>query len=354
MTGGLALVLSGGGAPAAYFCAGVVQSLQRHGLLDAVRVVSGTSAGALNAAVVAAGLTSNEIEEMWADASLLDLGRPRLDVWRLIKWRNLLRWPEANLVQHTLDSVGWTWLVDTERPRRWLASHLVASAAGDAEGQADERLPIRSGLAVVVSSVDHGTGRVVRFTNELPPRRAADRAGDEQSEALQASEYRAVELTVDHLLASAAVPLLLRPGCEEGREYVDAGLVANTPLPPVFDYEPDAAIVVAPANVSGSAPAPTSLGDAMGRLAENVARHALYSSYEHARTINAIVEQAPDAPVAQGKKQVGLAFVEPTMDFTVTGFLDFSPRVAAEVMHHGREQADKALGDLPLVDITVR
>lgn len=353
MTDRLALVLSGGGAPAAYFCAGVVQSLQHHGLLDAVRVVSGTSAGALNAAVVAAGLTTDEIEEMWADASLLDLGRPRLDVWRLIKWPNLLRWPEANLVQHALDSVGWTWLVDTERPRRWLASHLVASAEGDAEGQPDGRLPIRSGLAVVVSSVDHGTGRVVRFTNERPSRPARN-AGDEQPEALQASEYRAVELTVDHLLASAAVPLLLRPGCEAGREYVDAGLVANTPLPPVFDYEPDAAVVVAPANVSGSAPAPTSLGDAMGRLAENVARHALYSSYEHARTINAIVEQAPDAPVAQGKKQVDLRLIEPTMDFTVTGFLDFSPRVAAEVMQHGREQADKALGDLPFVDITAR
>lgn len=351
MTGGLALVLSGGGAPAAYFSAGVVQSLRHHGLLDAVRVVSGTSAGALNAGVVAAGLSNDDIDGMWADVRLLDLGRPRLDVWRLIKWRQLLRWPATNLVQHALDAVGWTWLLDTERPRRWLTSHL-ADDEDAGQGPPEGRLPIRSGLGVVVSAVDRGTGRVVRFTNELPPRRVADPAGDDRAASFRASEYRAVELTVDHLLASAAVPLLLRPGCDDGHEYVDAGLVANTPLPPVFDYEPDAAIVVAPANVSGSAPAPTSLGDAMGRLAENVGRHALYSSYEHATTINAVVAQAPDAPVARGKKHVELALVEPTMDFTVTGFIDFSPQVAAEVMQHGREQADKALGDLPSVDVT--
>jgi hypothetical protein len=90
----------------------------------------------------------------------------------------------------------------------------------------------------------------------------------------------------------------------------------------------------------------------MGRLAENVARHALYSSYDHARTINAVVEQAPDVPVARGKKHVELRLVEPEMDFSVTGFLDFSPEVAAEVMRHGREQADEVLCDFPSTDVT--
>jgi len=348
---GLALALSGGGAPAAYFCAGVIQELAARGILDRVRVVSGTSAGALNAGAFGSGLTAEQLGDMWAEARLFDLARPRLDVWRLINWGNLLRWPTTNVVDYLLDAVGWTWLVDTRAARRWLVSNLcqVGYAGGD-----DGRIPVRPGLTVVVSSVDQATGKVVRFTNALPVRRHRDA---DTGRALQDApyrrsyEYRRVDLTVDHLLASAAVPLLLRPGQDGGHEYVDAGLVANTPLTPVFDYQPDAVIVVSAASVSGSAEPPTSLGDALGRLVENVARYSVYSSYEHARAMNAVIRQAPDAPLAQGKKQVGLLLIEPKgRQFTVTGLLDFSREAARDLMEHGRKQAEEALRDWPALD----
>lgn len=348
---GLALALSGGGAPAAYFCAGVIQQLAATRVLDRVRVLSGTSAGALNAGAVGSGLTADELAHMWTEARLFDLIRPRLDVWRLVNWGNVLRWPTTNVVEYLLDAVGWTWLVDTRAARRWLVSELCQRMGVGGE---DGRIPLQPGLTVVVSSVDQATGKVVRFTNALPVRRQQDadpgRACDD-APYRRSYEYRRVELTVDHLLASAAVPLLLRPGMDGGHEFVDAGLVANTPLTPLFDYQPDAVIVVSAASVSGLAGPPRSLGDALSRLIENVARYSVYSSYEHARAMNAVIRQAPDTPLARGKKQVDLLLIEPRgRRFTVTGLLDFSPDVACDLMAHGREQAARALRDWPALD----
>jgi NTE family protein len=350
---GLALALSGGGAPAAYFCAGVIQELAARGLLEQVRVVSGTSAGALNAGAVASGLSADELAEMWVDARLFDLVRPRLDVWRLVNWRNAMRWPTTNLVEYLLDAVGWTWLVDTGGARRWLVSHLCDPSHPLSDDAKDGRIPIRRELTVIVSAVDQATGKVVRFTNGLPDRRpqAAATRGSDDAPYRRSFEYRRVDLTVDHLLASAAVPLLLRPGMDQDHEYVDAGLVANTPLTPVFDYRPDAVIVVSAASVTGPAARPASLGDALARLMENVARYSIYSSYEHAQAMNAVIRQAPDVPLARGKKKVELVLIEPIRrPSTVTGFLDFSPDVAHELMRHGRERARQGLRDWSALD----
>jgi len=344
----LALALSGGGAPAAYFCAGVIQYLADRRLLDQIRVVSGTSSGALNAGAVAAGLTADELAEMWADARLLRLVRPRLDLWRLVNWRNAARWPTSNVVEYLLDAVGWTWVADTGPARRWLLSHLCrGGVAGN--GPQDGRIPVRDGLTVIVSSVDQATGKVVRFTNALPARRRLPSAADppvQEAPYRRSYEYRCVDLTVDHLLASAAVPLLARPGGDADHEYVDAGLVANTPLTPVFDYRPDTVIVVSAATVSGSAAPPASLGDAIGRLVENVARYSVYSSYEHAQAMNSVIRQAPGLPMTRGKKEIDLVLVEPAeREFTITGFLDFSSKNARVLMGHGWEQAERALAD---------
>jgi NTE family protein len=345
MSGGLALVLSGGGAPAAFFGTGVIQYLEEQGLRDEIAVVSGTS-GAINAGGLAVGMTAGELVELWGEVAEHDLGRLRRDVWRLVNWRNALRWPSPNLVEYVLDAVGWHWLVDTTPARRWLVVRLCGE-----DDRGDGLLPIRDGVAVVVSSVDQCTGKVVRFTNTVPPRgRRADDSGDKRWESPYASayEFRMVQLTVDHLLGSAAVPLLCRPTRLGRGEYVDAGLVANTPLTPVFDYEPDAVIVVSAATVSRSGPSPVSLGDAIGRLAENVARYAVYSSYEYARAINELAEQAPDVPRARGKRKVHLALVEPDeLEFTLTGFLDFSRSAAERLIEHGWAQAHRALRGWP-------
>jgi hypothetical protein len=81
---------------------------------------------------------------------------------------------------------------------------------------------------------------------------------------------------------------------------------------------------------------------------ENVARYAVYSSYEYARAINELAEQAPDVPRARGKRKVHLALVEPDeLEFTLTGFLDFSRSAAERLIEHGWAQAHRALRGWP-------
>ncbi|GIH77829.1 patatin-like phospholipase family protein [Planobispora longispora] len=339
MSGGLALVLSGGGAPAAYFGAGVIAHLEERGLLDRVNVVSGTSAGAFNAAAVAAGLPADRLAEMWTAVRPLQFAQPRLDVWRLINWRSVLRGPTTGLTDYLLNAIAWTWFVDTRPARQWLLSHI--GRPGDPQG----RIPVRAGTSLIVSAVSLSTGQVVRFTNRLPERAGASPRDTPYGRSY---EYCETPLSIDHLFASAAVPLLFQPGRHDDVDHVDAGLVANTPLSPVFDYEPDGVIVVSASGVSAALSSPASLGSAIGRIADNLARYAVYSSYEHARTVNALVDQSPETALKEGRKHVDLLLIEPEgVEFTMTGFLDFSTRTAARFIEFGHAQAERALRGWP-------
>ncbi|GIH94223.1 patatin-like phospholipase family protein [Planobispora siamensis] len=339
MSGKLALVLSGGGAPAAYFGAGVIAHLEERGLLDRVQVVSGTSAGAFNAAAVAVGLKAEELARMWRSVRPLDFAGPRLD-FGLINWGALLRGPTTGLTDYLLNTIAWTWFAETRQARRWVLDNL--GRPNDPKG----RIPVREGMTLIVSAVNLSTGRVIRFTNRKPERDRAPAAAERPYSL--SYEYLQEELTVDHLFSSAAVPLLFRPGMHGGQEHVDAGLVANTPLSPVFDYRPDAVVVVSASGVSSVLGSPASLGAAISRIADNIARYSVYSSYEHAKTINTLIEQAPQAELAGDKKQVDLRLIEPEgRELTLSGFLGFREKTAEQLIEFGHAQAERALKGWP-------
>jgi NTE family protein len=315
MTGGTALVLSGGGAPAAYFGAGAIQALQEAG--DWPRVVSGVSTGAINAYAVGAGMDAMALARMWCNIGWRDIYRPRTDVWRAVNVGRLLR-PTTNIVEYALGAVGWTWLLDTAPARRTLTRHL-GGAKVEATGD----------VTVVLSALDETTGTTMRFCSRLPPKRRRD------------PRFRQVDLTVDHVLASAALPLLFRPGGDGGRALVDAGLVAATPLASVMRYEPDRVIVVSGAGISRPAGVPESLGAAIALLVENVAQAALAADLDHAHTVNRLARAAPEATV---KRDVPIVLIKPAEPgFPLDWFLEFTAARARRVMEYGREQAQNAL-----------
>jgi NTE family protein len=357
MSGGTALVLSGGGAPAAYFGAGVIQALEEAG--ERPTILSGVSAGSINACAVGAGMDAATLTKMWCNIRWTDIYRPRMDVWRAINVGRLLR-PTTNIAEYALGAIGWTWLLDTAPARKTLTSYL---------GGAEIAPP--AGTTVVVSAVDENSGDVVRFCSDLPPRHRRD------------PQFRQVDLTVDHVLASAAVPLLFPPGRDsgtsprtepaaraaasqaaasqaatsqggasggglfgvfdshgDGHSLVDAGLVANTPLAPAMRYEPDRVIVVSGAGITRPAPTPDSLGAAIALLVDNVAHFALTADVDHANTVNRLVAAAPETTV---KRNVPILMIEPTdLGFSLNGFLHFTPAQARAVIEYGREQAGKA------------
>ncbi|MFC0431166.1 patatin-like phospholipase family protein [Kutzneria buriramensis] len=303
MSDEVALVLSGGGASAAYFGAGVAQGLADVGLRPTV--LSGTSAGGLNAGLLAAGLSPQQLVELWINVQGHDVYKPRLDLWRLLRPAGLVRLPTSDLMGYALDSVGWTWLLDTAPARKT----LIAAIGG-------ERLRIEEGVRVVVAAVEECSGEVVHFTNSAP----------------EGSGFHEVPLTVDHLMAGAAAPILFPPVHIDGRTYVDAGMVANTPLQPALAYEPRTVVVVT-SSCGRQSTTPASLGDALGLAFENVARFAVLRDYEHTKQLG---ELGPgEAP--------RLVLIEPGDEFEVSGFARFDPDVARTVVAHGRARARAAL-----------
>ncbi|MEV4314167.1 patatin-like phospholipase family protein [Actinocrispum sp. NPDC049592] len=306
----VALVLSGGGAQAAYFGAGVAAGLADAGIRP--DIISGTSAGALNAGLLASGLSPDALVDLWSTIDSSEVYRVRRDFWRLPRWSGLFRRP-SDLLDYALESIGWRWLLDISPARELLVRYV---------GEV-----LRPDRTVVVSAVNQTTGEVTHFTNTLP---SHDKG------------FRLVDLTVDHLLASAAAPLLFPPVVIDDESYVDAGLVANTPLTPALAYTPDVVVVVASSH-SGPLPDSGSLDDALALLFDNVARFSLMQDYRHAQTVNTL---AAAAPAATAKRPVSLVLVEPAEEFSVSGFLRFCPESARDIAAHGRDRVQAALASL--------
>lgn len=307
----LGLVLSGGGARGS-FEAGVIAALQDAGLHP--HVLSGTSAGALNAAGLAAGFDAERLSELWTSVRDRDVYRLRRDVWRLARpWGLLSR---GNIPSRLLASIGWTWYLHTAPLRRTLVEALGG-----------ERVPVVDGRIVTVSAVEKSTGELVRFTSAAPPPRHAG------------PRYRVVDLHVDHLMASAAIPLAFRPATVDGERFWDGGIVANTPLAPALAYEPDAVIVVTTATLTRPAPRPRHLGEAFSLLIDNLLRHSLLSDLARARALNVVARHAPQVTTA---RDVDFLVIEPH-GLDLGESLRFDPRQAARNITLGREVAEAAL-----------
>lgn len=249
--GKLGLVLSGGGARGA-FQVGVYERLLRDPrFADGPIAVSGTSAGAINGALIAAGKSPREMMEFWNgiadnppvtasriffDTALRSLAR--LSVTEALsflvpsrRWTSFLR-RAANhlpprrgslpallveylltarfeLISHFLEGVHEPFVADTSA----LRERLRDTFGGDYLPHTDVRLAI--------NAVDAHTGAVVRFVNAPTP-------------LTRPPDYVIVDaISVDMILASASIPLLFPPVTIGGRQLWDGGLLVNTPLAPV-------------------------------------------------------------------------------------------------------------------------
>ena len=288
------LVLQGGGALGAYEV-GAVEYLYERGMECAI--VTGASAGALNAAALA-GATQyppRVLRKLWEKIavdspipflpeipvplpqwltrlwfsyipSLLVPGmyRPRLDVWNLPDWTYVAK----PTMGKTLDAlVDWDQIRDPEHMR----------------------------LTVSASGVEDGT--VAYFTNipadKLPPE----------------PEYQPVQFGVEHVLASGSFPGGFPWTTIQNRAYWDGGLTDNTPLKPILDNltEDEAAsmpIYMIDVNVA-AAPRPGNLYGVSQRMLELLVSNRLRSDLDTATSYTKFIsvlkqvdEQLPsDAPL---------------------------------------------------------
>ena len=234
------LVLSGGGARGAYeagLVAGIIEVL---GLRPAdrapFRVFAGTSVGALNATYLAAHADQGDMAiggllEQWRGLTLES--HLRLDPLGLLGWPRTL--PLLRL-RHLLDSehLGERYGRSVLDPRPF-DEMVAASVDWDRLHENIQRGDVHS---LVLAALNVGSGRTHMFA-ELSP-------GAEFRESNDPRRMACIgPLHPDHVLASAAIPLLF-PARRVGDAYFcDGGLRFNTPLSPAIRTGADRLVVVA-------------------------------------------------------------------------------------------------------------
>jgi NTE family protein len=232
----IGLVLSGGGARGAYeagVLAGVLDVVGEAAASDPLfDVLTGTSIGAINVAYLAA----------YADAP--DRGIRRLVArWQSLRLESQLRpqvarffaWPRTALLRHrgegTPHGARWGRALLDVRPFEHIVADLPWARVHENVGR---------GLvqAFIVSALEVARGRTVSFV-ELGPGAHYVPSRDPRRVS------RLETVTGEHVLASAAMPLLLPARRVEGAYYCDGTLRFHTPIAPAIRAGADRLLVIA-------------------------------------------------------------------------------------------------------------
>lgn len=260
-----ALVLSGGGARAAYQ-AGVLQGIAA--ILRTTdfpadawpfELLSGTSAGALNATFLASeahrGLDAMDaLASFWGQLRSEQVYRLSAPPWS--RWNLLLAgWVLARQARQHRALLDNTPLADT------LHKHICLP-------HVDEALHTGVLKALAVSASSYSSGQHWTFCQVTPhhvwqPWHKAERRGVEQ------------RITIEHLLASAAIPFIFRSvplWVNQHREYFGDGAIRqSTPLTPAFHLGAQRILAIG----VGQPAAPDLTANAPEPLAGTIAAHTL-------------------------------------------------------------------------------
>jgi len=234
MTPTTGLILSGGGARAAYqvgVLAGIAELLPP-GASNPFPVIVGTSAGAINAVALASG-ASRFSESVQALTRFWQGFRSHL-VLRS-DWPGVIRQASRFVSQNLLGLGGNApvALLDSSPLRQLLQSHLDL-------GGIDDALAAEHLRAVAVTAFGYDAGQAVTFYQ-----------GRGTIDAWLRHRRIGVPtpLTIDHLLASAAIPLLFAPVRLGDEYYGDGAVRQSAPISPALHLGASRVLVV---GVSGN------------------------------------------------------------------------------------------------------
>ncbi len=279
----IGLVLSGGGARGAYEV-GVLTYIAARlpELIERVRVITGTSVGAVNGAFLASrGFTV---------ASVRDLA----DLWRTLKVDELVALDRGGI--RALLAAGGMRLIGREAqspPVGVLRVDGIAKLVGEHADWRGLRKVVRSGRldAVGFAATDIATGHTRFFVDH------SDALTPRWPHGEDAPMPQRAALGPAHVLASAAIPILFPPVAIEGRWFMDGGVRYNTPLAPALSLGVDALLIVsvrAASEVQQSAPADefSGLGQVIGKVLDSVFLDRVAFDLDRLSRINDIVSAA--------------------------------------------------------------
>ena len=220
----LALVFSGGGARAAYQV-GFLRLLAREFPGCVPGILTGVSAGGINAAYLAAWQDPfaervENLADIWRHIHIDDVFRVDLRdlASRTVRWGGRLLAGGRHPVQPARS------LVDTAPLRELLQRLLGSSNGGDIPGIALS-LPDGWLRAVALTASSYTTGQTMTWVQ------TRDDCGFQTWERPQRKSV-ACALRVDHVLASAALPFFFPAVEVEGAWYGDGGIRLTAPLSP--------------------------------------------------------------------------------------------------------------------------
>jgi NTE family protein len=228
----LGLVLTGGGARGAYQV-GVLKWIARHYPDIHVPILTGVSAGAVNAAALAAAPGSlaqavDGLEHLWRGLTVEDVFR--VDPWSLI--RNSIGWGLRLVSGGAQGAPRVRGLLDTQ-PLRELLQDVLAPVDGEIT-MIDYNIGMDKLKAVAIITTSYTTGQTVVFlkgTDIRPWRRP-------QRKTVMGP------ITIEMIMASAALPIFF-PAVQIGSEwYGDGGIRLAAPLSPALHLGADRILAI--------------------------------------------------------------------------------------------------------------
>ena len=299
----IALVLPGGGARSAYQV-GVLKAIagwcEPGGPLP-FRILCGTSAGAINAAVMGSHAgdfrrAAQELERVWASF--------RVDQVFRIGTIDMLRSGLHLLL--ALISGGWLLaapraLFDNSPLRALLARDIDLTRL---------RHAIDTGIleAIAVTATGLGGGESVTFVHSARPFQPWSRAG---------RRGVAADITLDHLMASAAIPLLFPTVPIDRRHFGDGAMRQAVPLAPAIHLGADRILVVGARSsrreLPTSAAAPH-IGEMFGFLLDSLFMEGLHADLERLERTNALLDQLRPGPPPLGLRRIQTLLMLPRSD----------------------------------------
>jgi NTE family protein len=301
-----ALVLSGGGARGAYQ-AGVLRGLLEAGLLQqGFDLLVGSSAGAINAAMLAAYASEPEtgvthLEELWSNIQPQRVFRTDL--------RSLggigMRWVRDLSFGGILRRTGAKSLLDTAPLREFLSDAIPFE-------RIDENIEGGFLRALAVPATDLYTSDGVVFLDARPdvPLWQRGRWSVER-----------VRIGVDHLMCSSAIPILF-PSIEiDGRHFGDGSVRNTAPLSPAINLGADRIVAIGvrqPGSETGSMTRskPPSIAQVAGALLDAVMLDAIGADVEHSERVNTSVIAVPSEGGDRPFRWIDVLWLSPTRPFS--------------------------------------
>lgn len=321
-----ALLLVGGGARAAYQ-AGVLRSLAKAFPNLKFPILTGISAGAINAASLA-----NSTEEFlptvertvgyWESITIDQVFRSESHSTSL----EVLKWVVRMATTHQLPP--FKGLLDTAPLRHFLRRSL-ASPDGILRGVGAN---IRSGRlsAFGIATAQYPLGRTTTWVQgeNVEPWEHSLRCGKPTS------------LTVEHIMASTALPLVFPAIHLEDGWHGDGGLRLTSPLSPLVHLGADRVLAIStlagPEHLGLNKPHEEypALASVVSALLDSVFVDRLDSDAAKMRQINQLIADNPHSPEF-GLRPVEVFVVRPSVDLgeIASEFFDELPRILRNILH---------------------